>query len=120
MKDVDIVSCYIDSLVNKYFVAALLVRENDVRQRPFLYNFDVFFNCSNPRHIQNADILPEHTTVPTVPTPLILYHTSIRFSLSYSSIFSKSALSSFSRVVVPPKYITWLSFDSVLNPFGSY
>ena len=55
------------------------MRENDVRQRPFAYNFDVFFNYSNSRHVRNVDLIPEHTTVPTVPIPLVLFHIPIHF-----------------------------------------
>ena len=42
MKDDDAISCDIGPLINKYVVTAFVMSENDVRKRPFSYNFDVF------------------------------------------------------------------------------
>ena len=42
MKDVDAISCYIDPLINIYLVTAFIMRNNDVRQRIFDYNFNIF------------------------------------------------------------------------------
>ena len=80
MKDIDAVSRYIDSLIVKYFVAAFIMRGNDVLQRPFAYDFDVFLNCLNPLHVKNADHLPKYTTV---PTPLVFYYTVVRFFIIF-------------------------------------
>ena len=51
-KDVDIVSRYIDPLIDKYFVIDFDVRTDDIRVRPFAYNFDVFLNYANLRHVK--------------------------------------------------------------------
>ena len=51
-KDVDVVSRYIDPLIDKYFVIDFDVRTDDIRVRPFAYNFDVFLNYANPRHVK--------------------------------------------------------------------
>ena len=51
-KDVDVVSRYIDPLINKYFVIDFDVHTDDIRVRPFAYNFDVFLNYANPRHVK--------------------------------------------------------------------
>ena len=85
----------------------------------FLFITLVFFNCSNPRHIKYIDLLSEYTTVSTVPTPFILYHDPVRFSLSGVFIHNASVPSSLLRLVVPPEYITWLLFDYVIHSFGS-
>ena len=58
MKDIDAVFHSIDPLINKYLVAAFIMSDNDVRNRPFSYNFDVFLNSSNPRHVKYVDLLP--------------------------------------------------------------
>ena len=92
------------------------MRDNDIYQRPFAYNFDVFLIFSNPPHVKHIDILTEHSTI---LTPFVIYHTPVRFSLSCSSIHSESTSSSLPRFVVPRKSITWLSFDSVIHSFGS-
>ena len=95
------------------------MRDNDVRQHAFAYNLYILLNCLNPRHVRHADLLPEHTSVPTIPTLLVLYHTPVRFSLSYSSIYSVPIHSSLSRIIVPSKDIIWIFLDSVINSFGS-
>ena len=82
MKDVDTVSRYIGPLINKYLVAAFIMRDNYGHKRDFAYNFDVFLNCSNLRHAKHTYLLPEHTNVSTVTTSLVLCHTLVRFSLS--------------------------------------
>ena len=65
------------------------------------------------------DILPEYTTVFTIPTPLVIYQTHIRFSLSCSSIHNTHIPSSLLQLVVPSEDITLLSFDSIIHSFGS-
>ena len=118
-KDVDAISRYIDPLIKKYFVVFFIMPDNDIRKCPFAYNFDVFLNCLNLRHVKYEDLLPEGMTVPTVPTPLILCRTPVRFSLSCSSIHSAPTPSSLPRLVLPPEDILWLSFDSVIHRFDT-
>ena len=43
MKDVDAIFRYIDPLINTQLVATFIMRDNDVREHPFSYTFDVFF-----------------------------------------------------------------------------
>ena len=105
MKAIDAVSSYIGPLIKKYPVAALFMCENDIRQRPFAYNFDVFFNCSNCRYVQNVDLLPDHTIVPTVRTLLVLYHNLTHFSLSCSSILANQPLPLFRVLLFHPKIL---------------
>ena len=119
MKNVDTVSRYIDPFIKKYLFLAFIMLDNDVRKRAFAYNFDVFLNCSNLRHVKYEDLLPEGTTAPTVPTPLVLCRTPIRFSLSCSSIHSVPTPSSLPRLVLRPEDIPWLSFDSVIHTFDT-
>ena len=42
MKNVDAISCYIDPLINIYLVTSSIMRNNDVRQCHFDYNFNIF------------------------------------------------------------------------------
>ena len=114
-KYVDAISRYIDPLINKYLVAVFITRDNNIRQRSFAYNFDVFLHCLNPRHVRHVDLLPEHLNLLTVPTLLVLYHAPIHFSLSCSFIYSVLTPFFLSRIVVPHEDIMWLSFDSVIN-----
>ena len=94
------------------------MRTDDIRLHPFAHNFNVFLHCSNPRQVYNTDFLLEHTTISTVLTPLILYHSPVRISLSIVYIHHASVPSSPPSIVVPPDDITWLSFDSVIYSFG--
>ena len=113
------VSRYIDPLIHKYLVTAFNMRTDDIRLRPLSYNFDVSLHCSNFRHIYDTDLLPEHTTVSTVPTPLVLYHSAVCFSLSISSINHASVPFSLPSIVISPGHITLLSFDSIIYSFDS-
>ena len=119
MKDIDAVFHSIDSLINKYLVAAFILSDNDVHNRPFGYNFDVFLIFSNPRHVKYVDLLPDYTTVTTILTTLVQFHISVRFSLSCSSVHSVSTSSSLLRIVFPLADIIQLSFESVIHAFGS-
>ena len=119
MKNVDVVSRFIDPLTHKFLVTGFNVRTNNIRLRPFNYNFDVSSHCSNFRHIYDTDLLPEHTTVSTVPTPLVLYHSAVCFSLSISSINHASVPFSLPSIVISPGHITLLSFDSIIYSFDS-
>ena len=56
--------------------------------------------------MSNMQILPEHTTVFTVPTPLVLYRIHVHLFLSYFSIHSAPVHSSLPRLVLPPANIT--------------
>ena len=114
MKDIDDISRYIDPLINKYIVVAFIMRDNDVRQRPFTYNFGTLLKYLNPRHVRHSNRLPKHTTVPTVPNSLVLYHTPIHFSLSRSSIYSVPSPSSLSRINIPPKAIRYYPLTQLL------
>ena len=51
MKDVDGVCRHIDPLIHRYLVDANVMRSNDEMLRPFAYNFNVFSQCSNSRHV---------------------------------------------------------------------
>ena len=74
MKDVDGICRHIYPLIHRYLNDAATIRSTDIRLRPFAYNFDVFYSCSNPRHVSVADTSSARTTVFTIPTPSVLYH----------------------------------------------
>ena len=59
-------------------------------------------------------------TVSAVPTSSVLYHYPIRFSSNLHSFITITPPSSLSGLVVPPTNEFWLSFDSVVNYFGSH
>ena len=100
MKDIHVVSRYIDPLINKYFFVAFIMRDNNVWQRPFVYSVGVFLNFPNLLHVKHINLLLEHTTVFTIPIPLVLYH--------------------IPHLVVPPEAITCLLYDSVIHSFCSW
>ena len=74
MKDVDGVCRHIDPLFHRYLVDAAVLYSADKILRPYAYNFDVFSQCSNPRHVSLHDVLSNTDTVSTVSTPSVLYH----------------------------------------------
>ena len=119
MKDVDGICCHIDPLIHRYLDDTATMRSTDIQMRPFAYNFDVFYSCSNPRHVSVADTSSARKTVSTIPTPSILYHYPIRFSSELPASPSAIHDSPLPSISVPPDTIIWLSFDSVLHSFGS-
>lgn len=42
MRNVEVVLCYIDLLIHKYFIVDFNMRADDIHLRPFAYNFDLF------------------------------------------------------------------------------
>ena len=120
MKDVDGVCRHIDPLIHRYLVDANVMRCNDEMLRPFAYNFNVFSQCSNPRHVSKHDVSTAIDTVSTIPTPSVLYHYPIRFSSPLHSTPTQAHISSLTGIVVPPNDVVWLSFDSVVHSLGSH
>ena len=80
----------------------------------------MFSQCSNPRHVSHHDFISDAITVSTVPTPSVLYHYIVRFSSNLQSLLTITSRPSLSGLVVPPTNEVWLSFDSVVNSFGSH
>ena len=74
MKHVEDKPSYITHLIHRYLIAAFTIRSNDIVLRPFVYNFDVLFICSNPWYVTNTNISPEQITVSTKLILLLLYH----------------------------------------------
>ena len=70
MKDVDGVCRRIDPLIHRYLVDATVMRSKDIMLRPFAYNFNIFSNFFNPRHVSKYDVSTAIETVSTIPTPL--------------------------------------------------
>ena len=112
-----IVSIYIDPLIHKYLVTVFNMRTDDIHLCSLAYNFDVFLSCSNPSQVHDAGLLQKHATISTIPTPLVLYHTPIRFYLLISSNNHALVPSSFPCIIFSPEDIIWLSFNSVTRSF---
>ena len=74
MKDVDGFCRHIDPLIHRYLVDAAVMRSDDIVLRPFPYNFDVFSQCANPRHVSHHDVISDTVIISAVPTPSVLYH----------------------------------------------
>jgi len=74
MKDVHCVCRHIDPLIHRYLVDAAVMRSDDIVLRPFPYNFDVFSQCANPRHVSHHDVISDTVIISAVPTPSVLYH----------------------------------------------
>ena len=120
MKDVDGICRHIDPLIHRYLNNAATMRSTDIGLRLFVYNFDVFSSCSNPRHVSVADTSSACTTVSTISTPSVLYHCPIRFSSELPPQPLTLHDSPLPSISVPLDTITLLSFDSVLYSFGSW
>ena len=74
MKDIDGVRRHIDPLIHRYLVDAAAMSSNDIALRLFAYNFDVFSQYTNLRHISHHDDISDAVTIYAVPTSLALYH----------------------------------------------
>ena len=72
MKDVDSLSRHPNILIDQYLTNACILRSRDLRSRPFAYNYDVFHNCPNPRHVTATSRVLVSTT-PSTPTPAVIY-----------------------------------------------
>ena len=72
MKDFDSVCRHIDPLIHRYLVDVTFMRSKDIIVRLFVYNFNVFSQCSNPRHVSKHDVSAAIETVSTIPTPSVL------------------------------------------------
>ena len=84
MQDVDGVSRFIDPLVHWYTITASRLHTEDVTERPFVYSYDVFHSCNNPRHVTASDALSISFTIATHPSLPILYHTPIKLCTIFS------------------------------------
>ena len=69
MKDVDGLSRHIDVLIHRYLTQAARIRVDDVAERPFIYSYDAFNACSNPRRVTKTDV-----TIVTNPSSLSSLH----------------------------------------------
>ena len=120
MNNVDGVCRHIDLFIHRYLFDATVMRFNDITLRPFAYNFNVFSQCSNPRHVSQHDVSRAIKTVSTIPTPFVLYHCPIRFSSFLQSTPTQTHISFLIGIVVPPNDVVWLLFDSVVHSLGSH
>lgn len=108
IKDVDSILRYIDSFICRYLVVAFIMCSDYICLRSPVYNFDILSTCSNPRHVTNIDILPEHITFSTLSTFLVLYHFAVRFSSKLSSVITNSISYSFPRLTILSGDIIWI------------
>ena len=121
MEDVDGISRYIDPLVHQYTIIASRLHTEDVSIRPFAYSVDVFHHCNNQRHVITSNVLSISTTITSIPSIHLLYHTPIKFSTicSFSSVPAiprqDNACHTLLVTVIPSPPITWISFDAVIN-----
>ena len=119
-KGVDGVCRHIDPLIHRYLVDAAAMRSDDMALRPFAYTLMFFSQCANIRHFSHHDVISDTVSVSVVTTPSVLYHYPIRFSSNLHSFLTRTPPSSLSGLVVPPTNEVCLSFDSVVNCFGSH
>ena len=73
MKDIDVLSRNINSIIHQYLVTASIIWCDDLKSRPFVHNYDLFHSCSNPHHVKGSatTLLP---TSPYFPVPSTLHH----------------------------------------------
>ena len=70
IKNVNGVCRHIDPLIHRYLVDATIMRFKDITLRPFSYNFNVFSQYPNPRHVPQHDVLTAIETVSRFLPPL--------------------------------------------------
>ena len=87
---------------------------------PLLITLMLSPQCSNPRYVPYHDVISNTVTVFTVPAPYILYHYPIQFSSNLQLLLTITPRSLLLGLVVPPTNEDLLSFDSVINSFGSH
>jgi len=87
---------------------------------PLLITLMFVYRCTNPRHVSHHDVISDTVTVSDLPTPSVLYHYPIRFFSNLHSFLTRTPTASLLGRVVPPTNEVWLSFDSVVNSFGSH
>ena len=76
MKDVDSLSRHPNLLIGQCLTHACILRSRDLHSRPFAYNYNVFHNCPNPRHVTATSRVLVSTT-PSTPTPTVIHHFSL-------------------------------------------
>ena len=86
MRDVDGVCRHIDPLIHRYLVDATVMRYKGIMLRPFAYNFNIFSQYSNPRHVSKDDVSTAIETISTIPILSVLYNYPIRFSSPLQSM----------------------------------
>ena len=92
IKDMDDLSGHIDLLIHRYLTQSSLMQTDDVIQRPFVYSYDYFYTCSNPRHITASDTTMVTKESSLLPSLSIIPHSPINF-ISTPAAQSYSALS---------------------------
>ena len=118
MKDVDSLSRHPNLLIGQYLTNAYILRNRDLRSRQFAYNYDVFNNSSNPRHVKApARVLV--ATTPSTPKPAVIRHFSLQFLQSPSMLHPTTNGTPTSNIFIYPEQCTWLSFDSIIPSFSS-
>ena len=118
MKNGDTISRHPNLLIGQYLTNAYILRNRDLRSRQFAYNYDVFNNSSNPRHVKApARVLV--ATTPSTPTPAVICHFSLQFLQSPSLFHPPTNGSPTSNIFISPEQCTWFSFDSIIPSFSS-
>ena len=102
MKDVDTLSRYSNLLIDQYLTNACILRSHDLRSRPFAYNYDVFHNCSNPRHVK-APSRALVSTTPSTPIPAVIHHFSLQFLQSPFLLYLPTNSTPTSNIFISPE-----------------
>ena len=118
MKDVDACFHHINALIYRYRFSAYFMRCRDIISRPYAYSYDVFYHCSNSRHIKapSTSLIETSSSITFLPT---LHHSPIRFiQPPYLFCILTQPLTTPS-IFITLQTITWFSFDSLISSFGS-
>ena len=121
MNDHDGLSRHIDVLIHRYLTQARGIRLVDIAKRPFIYRFNSFVSCSNPRRVTVSDSTITTETTSTLSPLSTVHHFPLHFtssSILQSYSVPKTIAHTFHEIV-PPEDISWLSFDSITTTFGS-
>ena len=122
MIDVYGLSRHINIIIHHYITQASRMRVVDVIQRLFVYSYNNFNNCANPRHSTTSDTTVTIEGSSLLPSFfIIIHHSPINFTstpISQSCSAHSPKPHNFHHVV-PPEVIIWLLFDTVTTSFDS-
>ena len=102
MKNGDTISRHPNLLIGQYLTNAYILRNRDLRSRQFAYNYDVFNNSSNPRHVKApARVLV--ATTPSTPKPAVIRHFSLQFLQSPFLLYLPTNSTPTSNIFISPE-----------------
>ena len=104
MKNIDTLSSYINPLIYQNLVTTSIMRYEDLKSRPYAYNYNVFHSFSKPRHVYDY-VCKLVLNPPSLPTPSTLHHNPLRFLHNPSIMYLFTHLLITSNFLIPSEKI---------------